>query len=55
MVVCFYFREKANTSSKQLRLIPQGTVILSVQRGINSNWQKVITEDGLIVICQEHT
>ena len=43
-----YLREKANTSSKQLRLIPQGTVILSVQRGINSNWQKVITEDGLI-------
>ena len=43
-----FLREKANTSSKQLRLIPQGTVILSVQRGINSNWQKVITEDGLI-------
>ena len=43
-----YLRESANTSSKQLRLIPQGTVILSVQRGINSNWQKVITEDGLI-------
>ena len=43
-----FLRENANTSSKQLRLIPQGTVILSVQRGINSNWQKVITEDGLI-------
>ena len=43
-----YLRESANTSSKQLRLIPQGTVILSVQRGINSNWQKVITEDGVI-------
>ena len=43
-----YIRESADSNSKQLRLIPKGEVILSVQRGINSNWQKVITKDGLI-------
>ena len=32
-----------------MREIPNaGTVLLSVKRGINSNWQQVITTDGLI-------
>ena len=43
-----YIRENADSNSKQLKLIPKGEVILSVQRGINSNWQKVITKDGII-------
>ena len=42
-------REDASTDSKILREIPNaGTVLLSVKRGINSNWQQVITTDGLI-------
>ena len=43
-----WLRKEANTSSETLRLIPQGETILSVQRGINSDWQKVITTDGVI-------
>ena len=42
-------RKDANTDSEVLREITdKGTVLLSIQRGINTNWQKVITEDGLI-------
>ena len=41
-------RKEANTSSENIRTIAQGEIILSVQRGINSNWQKVITTDGTI-------
>lgn len=43
-----YIRKEANTNSEKLRLIDQNATILSVQRGINSNWNKVITVDGLI-------
>ncbi len=43
-----YIRKEANTISEKLRLIDQNATILSVQRGINSNWNKVITVDGLI-------
>ena len=41
-------REKASESSKILKTISKGTKVLSVQRGINSNWQKVILKDGTI-------
>ncbi len=42
-------RADASTDSAILREIAnKGTVLLSVQRGINSNWHKVITQDGLI-------
>ncbi len=41
-------RKEANESSQVVKTIAQGEVILSVQRGINSNWQKVVTTDGLI-------
>ncbi len=43
-----WLRKEASTSSDTLRLIPQGEVVLSVQRGINSNWHKVILTDGTI-------
>ena len=41
-------RNDANTSSDILETIPNGTVLLSVQRGINDNWNKVITPSGRI-------
>ena len=42
-------RKDASTSSEILREIAnKGTILLSVQRGVNSNWHKVITSDGLI-------
>lgn len=42
-------RESPNTNSKILKEIAdKGTVCLSIERGINSNWQKVITNDGVI-------
>lgn len=42
-------RKEASTDSEILREIAdKGTVLLSVQRGINSNWHKVVTKDGLI-------
>lgn len=42
-------RKEASTDSEVLREIAdKGTVLLSVQRGINSNWHKVVTKDGLI-------
>ena len=41
-------REKASTDSNILATLSKGTVLLSVQRGINSNWQMVITSNGTI-------
>ena len=42
-------RSEANTSSQILTTISdKGTILLSVKRGINSNWQQVVTPDGLI-------
>ncbi len=41
-------RKEANTDSSVIKTIDNGTVLLSVQRGINSNWQKVILTDGTI-------
>ena len=41
-------RSDANTSSDTIEVIPNGTILLSVQRGINNNWNKVITADGKI-------
>ena len=41
-------RDGASESANVIRTIPTGEVILSVQRGINSNWQKVILTDGTI-------
>ena len=41
-------RRDANTNSDTIEIIPNGTVVLSVQRGINDNWNKVITSDGKI-------
>ena len=42
-------RKEASTDSEILREIAdKGTVLLSVQRGITSNWHKVVTKDGLI-------
>ena len=39
-------RSGANTSSTVIARYPKGTVLLSVQRGINSTWQHVVTKDG---------
>ena len=42
-------RKDANSDSEVLRTIKdKGTILLSIQRGINTNWQKVVTEDGVI-------
>ena len=41
-------RSDANTNSDTIEIIPNGTILLSVQRGINDNWNKVITLDGKI-------
>jgi len=41
-------RSEANTSSRVIKTIPEGEVILSIQRGINSNWQKVVLKDGTV-------
>ena len=41
-------RSAADTNSSVIKTIAQGEVILSVQRGINSNWQKVVLNDGTI-------
>ena len=42
-------REGASTDAAILRTLDsKGTRLLSIQRGINSNWQKVITTDGLV-------
>ena len=42
-------RAEANTSSSVLTVIvDKGTKLLSIERGINSNWQKIILTDGTI-------
>ena len=41
-------REEANDNSRIIKRVPNGEVILSVQRAINSDWQKVILTDGTI-------
>ena len=41
-------RSEANSNSNVIKLVPNGEIILSVQRGINSNWQKVVLKDGTV-------
>ena len=41
-------RKEASDNSAVLKTIGEGEIILSVQRGVNSNWQKIITKDGTI-------
>ena len=42
-------RKEANTNSAVIRTISEkGTKLLSIERGINTNWQKVIFTDGTI-------
>ena len=41
-------RSGANTSSTVIERYAKGTVLLSIQRGINSSWQHVITKDGKV-------
>ena len=41
-------RSEANTSSTVIARYEKGTVLLSVKRGINSDWQKVVTKDGKV-------
>ena len=41
-------REKASTDSKVLKTVYGDEELLSVQRGINGDWHKVITTDGTI-------
>lgn len=41
-------RSDANTSSSVIKLVSNGEIILSIQRGINSNWQKVVLNDGTV-------
>ena len=41
-------RSDANTNSSVVKLVSNGEIVLSVQRGINSNWQKIVLNDGTI-------
>ena len=42
-------RSDATTNSSVITMIEnKGTVLLSIERGINQNWQKVCTTDGKI-------
>ena len=41
-------RKEADSNSEVIKLIPQGEIVLSVKRGINSNWQKIVLNDGTI-------
>ena len=42
-------RSDANTNSSVIKVIEtKGTVLLSVQRGINSSWNKIVLPDGTI-------
>ena len=40
------FRSSASTSGDKIGTLTNGTVILSIQRGINSNWHHIVTKDG---------
>ena len=41
-------RNDASESSNVIKIIAKGEIVLSIQRGINSNWQKIVLEDGTI-------
>lgn len=41
-------RTSASTDSQIIEEMQKGTILLSIERGINSNWQKVITNNGTI-------
>ena len=41
-------RNVASTGGTVIGTIGQGQIVLSVQRGVNSNWQKVVLPDGTI-------
>ena len=42
-------RKEASTSSEIIKEIAEkGTVLLSIERGVNSDWQKVMLQDGTI-------
>ena len=41
-------RSDANTNSSVIKTIAKGEILLSVQRGINSNWQKIVLNDGTV-------
>ena len=41
-------RSEASTNSSVIKLVPNGEIVLSLQRGVNSNWQKVMLNDGTI-------
>ena len=45
-------KQSADANSTTLRIVNTSTELLSVQRGINTNWHKVITTDGLIGYIQ---
>ena len=41
-------REEASESSRVIKTIDTGTIVLSIQRGINTNWQKIVLQDGTV-------
>ena len=41
-------RSEANSDSSVVKLVQNGEIVLSIQRGINSDWQKVMLNDGTI-------
>ena len=45
-------KQSADTNSATLRIVNTATELLSVQRGVNTSWHKVITTDGVIGYIQ---
>lgn len=41
-------REGASVDSSIIDRLEKGTIVLSIKRGVNSNWQEVVTKDGKI-------
>lgn len=41
-------RENANTNSKILVQMSNGTKVLSIKRNVNGNWHQIITDNGII-------
>ena len=41
-------RDGPSGNSKEIRLIPNGTILVCIERGINTSWNKVVLEDGTI-------
>ena len=41
-------RSDASTNSSVIKLVPNGEIVLSIQRGINSSWQKIVLNDGTV-------